>query len=273
MQESAGSGKPLQVVQFTDTHFFAAEDGRLMGVDTSATFQQVVRLAAKQHASPDFYLLTGDLSQDETEGSYIRFSRAIDGLKAAPAYYLPGNHDSRHHMVKAFSNTNTNFRHEKSFVMGNWQVVLLDTQVPGEVHGHLHEEELEHLEKSLAAHPDLHTLVTLHHHPVPVGSKWIDQISVDNGEELLEVIDNFSHVRGVLCGHIHQQFELQRKSVRFMGSPSTCVQFKPQSGDFALDAMPPGYRWLRLHADGTIESDVARVSAVAAGLDLASAGY
>lgn len=273
MQESAGSGKLLQVVQFTDTHFFAAEDARLMGVDTSATFQQVVQLAAEQQQSPDFYLLTGDLSQDETEGSYIRFSKAIDNLKAAPAYYLPGNHDSRHHMVKAFSNTNTNFRHEKSFVAGDWHIILLDTQVPGEVHGHLSSDELSHLKSSLQAYPNLHTLVTLHHHPVPVGSKWIDQISVDNGEEFLAVIDNFPQVRGVLCGHIHQQFEMRRKDVSFMGSPSTCVQFKPKSSEFALDAVPPGYRWLHLHPDGKIESEVARVSSIAAGLDLASAGY
>lgn len=262
--------KPLRVLQFTDTHFFETGDGRLMGVDTSTTFRQVINLAHEKHGTPDFYLLTGDLSQDETSGSYDRFAEAVKHLKA-PAYYLPGNHDARPLMDKAFQTRP--FRAETNFVFGDWHIVLLDTQVEGEVHGNLSSSELQRLDKVLSQHGDKHTLVTLHHHPVSVGSEWIDQIKVKNGDQFLGIIEKHPQVRVVLCGHIHQEFETRRGSVVFLGTPSTCVQFKPQSQGFAVDAVPPGYRWFTLHPDGSIDTEVIRLQSVAAGLDTASAGY
>lgn len=265
-------GKPLRVLQFTDTHFFGPEDGRLMGVDTCSTFRQVLKLAHEQHGKPDFYLLTGDLSQDETEQSYQRFARESTAFRA-PAYYLPGNHDARPLMERAFGAHGSPFEHETSFVCGDWNVVLLDTQVPGEVHGHLPEAELNRLERQLSAHPDKHALVTLHHHPIEVGSSWIDEIKVDNGDEFLAIIDRHPQVRTVLCGHIHQEFQSTRKSVRYFGTPSTCVQFKPGTQGFTLDAVAPGYRWFQLNPDGTVETGVVRVEALAFGLDMASLGY
>ena len=44
-----------------------------------------------------------------------------------------------------------------------------------------------------------------------------------------------------------------------MSTPSTCAQFLPRSEFFALDDRPPGLRWLELHADGHIETEVAWV--------------
>lgn len=265
-------GRPLRVLQFTDTHFFGTLDGRLMGVDTASTFKQVVKLAHEQHGAPDFYLLTGDLSQDETEQSYQRFAESAKEL-LGPAYYLPGNHDIRPLMEKAFAAHGMPFHADTDFVCGDWQIVLLDTQVQGEVHGHLSEVELHRLDAALSKHPDKHALVALHHHPVPIGSNWIDQIKVDNGDNFLSVIDKHPQVRAVLCGHIHQEFEKTRRDVLYLGTPSTCVQFKPRTEGFAIDAIPPGYRWLKLNPNGTVDSAVVRVQSVAAGLDMASLGY
>jgi Icc protein len=267
-----GKGRSLRVLQLTDTHFFGNSDGRLMGVDTFDTFRQVLKLATERRGTPDFYLLTGDLSQDETQLSYERFADAVNDMHA-PAYYLPGNHDARELMETAFGQIGGPFRNDRNFTVDNWNVILLDTQVEGEVGGHLDKDELKRLDTALARHPDKHALVTLHHHPLPVGSQWIDSIKVDNSDEFLEVIDKYPQVRMVLCGHIHQEFETKRGSVRFLGTPSTCVQFKPGSSSFAVDVVPPGFRWLQLNPDGTIETGVIRVQAVARGLDLASLGY
>jgi Icc protein len=266
-----GPNQVLTVVQFTDTHFFESTDGRLMGVDTASTFAQVAKLAGEQSGKPDFYLLTGDLSQDETEGSYTRFAQAVKHFEA-PAYFLPGNHDARALMERAFARS-APFSNDSSFTKANWHVVLLDTQVPGEVGGRLSEEELTRLDDELSAHPDKHVLVTMHHHPLLVGASWLDEISVTNRAQFLDVIDRHPHVRAVLWGHVHQEFEAERKGVKYMATPSTCVQFKPKSEEFALDNVPPGYRWMRLNPDGSIDTGVSRVEQLAAGLDMASAGY
>ncbi|MCY1451598.1 3',5'-cyclic adenosine monophosphate phosphodiesterase CpdA [compost metagenome] len=51
-----------------------------------------------------------------------------------------------------------------------------------------------------------------------------------------------------------------RNGVRLLASPSTCIQFEPGSEDFKVGEQAPGYRWLRLHPDGAVDTGVSRVS-------------
>ena len=41
-----------------------------------------------------------------------------------------------------------------------------------------------------------------------------------------------------------------------MSTPSTCLQFLPNSDSFAVDSRPPGYRWVDLMANGRIDTEV-----------------
>ena len=158
---------------------------------------------------------------------------------------------------------------------GNWQVLLLDSQVPGEVGGELGSGELARLESALdlAASEGRYSLVCLHHQPVEVGCQWLDEQMVSDASKFWSVIDRFSGVRGVLWGHVHQEVDRHRGSVRLMASPSTCVQFAPGSVKFKADDQPPGYRWLALHPDGRLESGVSRVTGEHFDVDLNSGGY
>ncbi len=61
--------------------------------------------------------------------------------------------------------------------------------------------------------------------------------------------------------------------VALMASPSTCVQFAPGSAGFKADDQPPGYRWLELRADGSIETAVSRVTDAEFFVELDSGGY
>jgi Icc protein len=97
---------------------------------------------------------------------------------------------------------------------------------------------------------------------------------VSNADQFFEVLDSFEHVRGVLWGHIHQVIDQQRNGVRFMASPSSCIQFAPNSPEFKLDLLPPGYRWLELSPDGTIETGVSRAFDFTVNIDVNdSKGY
>jgi hypothetical protein len=75
---------------------------------------------------------------------------------------------------------------------------------------------------------------------------------------LLAVIDRHPTVRAVLWGHIHQVFDATRNGVRYLGSPSTCIQFRPGVDRMLLDAQLPGARWLLLGNDGGIQTGVSR---------------
>lgn len=162
---------------------------------------------------------------------------------------------------------------EPLFECGNWRVILLDTLQSGEVFGVLDEPQLEWLDATLRAAPEQHHLICLHHHPVAIGSRWMDSIGLREPERLFEVLDRHRNVRALLWGHIHQEFEQVRNGVRLLASPSTGVQFAPRSERFKVDSLAPGYRWLRLHGDGRLDSGVSRVSGIDFAVDYSVKGY
>ena len=152
---------------------------------------------------------------------------------------------------------------------------MLNSQIPGEVGGCLGEAELLRLEQALQAgeQEGLHALVCLHHQPVQVGSAWIDEQMVADAAQFWQVLEGFAGAKGVLWGHVHQQIDQRRGDIALMASPSTCVQFAPGSAEFKADDQPPGYRWLELRADGSIETGVSRVTNAEFTVDLESGGY
>jgi Icc protein len=156
---------------------------------------------------------------------------------------------------------------------GSWHFIFLDSTIPNSEAAHLSTQTLQMLEMQLQAAPTDHTLVCLHHQPVLTGSRWLDTMAVDNRDEFLAVIDRYPQVRGILWGHVHQQFDGMHNNVRLMSSPSTCIQFLPHSKGFAIDTATPGYRWLELYPDGRIETGVERIADLPGEIDMASCGY
>lgn len=241
----------LQLVQFTDPHLFADTCGEMRGVNTYQSLQQVIVAARARHWTPDALLVTGDIAQDESRKGYRVFRDMLSPL-GLPVLCLPGNHDNPRFMREELDG---DFIFMRNVHFEHWNIAQLSTYVHGTAAGELGAGQLEELDDFLAAN-NHHALVCLHHQPVAVGSKWLDGVGLRNPESLFEVLDAHPHVRGLLWGHVHQQFEGERNGVRLMGTPSTCRQFRPASDSFALDDRPPGYRWLRLERDGAISTGV-----------------
>lgn len=266
----AAPADSLRVVQLTDTHLHRDPTERLLGVATQDTFEACVRLARSRHWPADLVLLSGDLAHDGSDEAYQRLRLGVAEL-GVPVLALPGNHD-RPESVTGLMTTDVP---SPDGVVRNkgWQVIALNSAVPGTDAGRLPEAELQRLQRLLDEAPQLHTLVSVHHPPVPIGSAWMDRIGLENGAELLAALAARAGVRVIVCGHIHQELDVERRGVRVLASPSTCVQFAPRSADFGVDPLPPGYRWLVLHADGRVETGIQRLAQLPAGLELDSGGY
>lgn len=260
---------PLRLVQITDCHLGEKAGTRLLNVDTDRSLAAVLSLVKKQQPRIDALLLTGDLSDSGSVAAYRRVLAATGGLSEI-ARWLPGNHDSALTMRRVLGD---DARLQRSLLLGNWQIIALDTAVPGKVGGELSATELSALRDCLRSEPLRHALICMHHPALPVGCAWIDNQMIDNADAFWREIEPFPHVRGVVCGHVHQPFEALRGDVRFFTSPSTCVQFAPGSDDFLVDAIAPGYRWLDLHADGRIETGVERPLDYICEVDRAAGGY
>lgn len=241
---------PIRLVQLTDLHLYGAADGRLRGVATLPALEAALA-AAQRHAGPwAALLLTGDLVQDDAAG-YAHVQRVF-GTSTTPVYCLPGNHDEIGPMQQALAAAP--FQICGSALHGNWLIVMLDSTSPDTASGRVSTPELARLEATLAAHPGRHALVCIHHHPVASGSRWLDTVGLENAQDLFRVLDRHGQVRGLLWGHVHQLYDELRNGVRLLGSPATSAQFKPHSDNFAVDELPPGYRWLDLYADGRIDT-------------------
>ena len=243
----------IRVVQITDPHVFGTAGRQFKGTDTAMSLQRVISMVMEDVDTPDLILVTGDLVQDPVPEAYQNL-RNILQTADLPVFCLPGNHD-RPAMMDDLLNTGS-LSTCKSVSCGVWEFCLLDSVLEDNEKGLLNAAELEFLQARLAASPAQHIVICLHHHPLPIGSPWMDEMMVENGAELLQLVRDKAQVRCVLWGHIHQEYTAQLGHILMLGSPSTCIQFKPETQVFETDVLPPGYRKFRFYRDGRIDSSV-----------------
>jgi Icc protein len=242
----------LRLLQFTDTHLYGSATESLRGVQTLPALKRALACARMRDWPVDAMLVTGDIVQDDPAG-YPNFRRLFSDF-GVPVLCLPGNHDDPAAMRRELG--------DKPFVlgghldMGSWRIILLDSCVPGSAGGRMSGAALAELDRALASAGSKHAMVCLHHHPVAMSSRWLDQVGLENSEEFLAMIDRHRNVRAVVWGHVHQAFDALRKGVRLISTPSTCAQFLPKADQFAVDVRPPAYRTFELRPDGTMATEV-----------------
>ncbi len=237
------------ILQITDTHLFSSGSGRLAGVDTRASLAAVLDMALAER-QPDLLLVTGDIAQEPHPDAYAVLVAQIRERYSGKLVCLPGNHDEPELAPELFDTQESPHN--------DWQILALDSHVPGQEGGEVSSAELERLAAALAASDASHILVALHHPPLELASP-LDHGRVANGSQLLEQLAADGRVRGILFGHVHQSVRLEIGDLVLYGTPSTCVQFKPLVRQFALDTRPPGCRWITLMPDGKIETQVSRL--------------
>ena len=260
----------VKIVQITDSHIFAEPKGCLLGLNTRESFEAVCERVKKEEWKADLLLATGDLAQDASPEAYKYLADYLEKL-AIPSYWIAGNHDDTQTMNETLNNSVVSPC--KQIVTEHWQIILLDSSVPEMVHGALSQHELLFLESCLSQHPNKNSLVVLHHHPVDINCAWLKNIGLKNTKEFHKVIAKFDNVKGVLWGHIHQEYDQNHDGIPYLATPSSCVQFTPESSDFSADTKAPGYRYLNLFSDGRIESVVHRIDNVEFTVDYSIKGY
>jgi Icc protein len=210
----------------------------------------------RKNWDPDLLLLTGDLAEEPTQVTYSGIvQRFIPlGIKTA---CLPGNHDDPVTMRATLTSKDLDV--PKVVAIGQWRVLLLDSSQPCSSRGKLGRQQLDWLESTLREYRQNWVLVALHHHPISSGSPWMDGMRVEDSDEFLSLISAFTHVKACIFGHVHQDIDCNLWGIRFLGSPSTCVQFAPGCHSLTTNTDRPGYRVLDLFDTGEIETQVVRI--------------
>jgi Icc protein len=263
----ADGADTLSLVQVTDTHLTGTETGCLLGMNTARSAKGVID-AVLATESAECILVTGDIAADGQPEAYGQLEALLG--TSVPSLWLPGNHDD------VSSHKDRYAPHMKRRLRAkHWDVVMLETQVEGEVGGVLSTTELAALRSAVddARFAKKALLVATHHPLRRLESAWLDEQSVKNASEALDILQPISDQTAVISGHVHQQSDEVISGVRMMTTPSTCVQFAPRSQDFALDREDPGYRRLVLHPNACIETQVIRISDEENRPLLTSSGY
>ncbi len=254
----------ISILQLSDSHIMKESEGKLLGINTEhyfhACLEQAVRLRSRQAfvGKPhfDLILFTGDLAQEPCLESYRRILSSLEHYDI-PCICLPGNHDDYELMQQVLNTKGVNCR--KQVVLDNWQLISLNSQIPGEAGGRLSKEELAFLEDCLIKDQDHHALIAVHHHLLETKSPWMDTMIIENRQEFLAIANKYPQVKVITTGHIHQIMDVKTATLRVLGAPSTCFQFTPETFDFSVSDTAPGYRLIELYADGRVESEVVRL--------------
>ncbi len=250
---------PFLLAQVTDSHLLAQTTALLRGCNPWQSFNTVLREVMR--CKPDGLLLTGDLAE---QGDVEAYGHLVDAIAPfqLPVYWIPGNHDHLPRLQQICRQLPT-AQGLTSVNLGSWQLILLDSVLPqakfGE--GYLSEQQLQRLQRYLRQSSHKPTLIALHHQPLPVGIDWVDLMQVQNADEFLSLINQFSNVKVVFFGHIHHEFRQETaEGISFYGCPSTCLQVT--SLDVGIVEEKPGFRLIWLYADGTYRTKVRRVTII-----------
>lgn len=257
-----------RILQISDLHLTADNAPLREGFAGSWTqLEHVLNHIRGDSGHADLLLATGDLAQRPDADMYSRLGTRLAGI-GIPVAGIAGNHDCRESARSHFFASNLGF--EGEYEIANWVVIALNSAHSGRTDGCLDAAEWARLEETVKRFPEHWLAVAVHHPPLPIGSRWLDRIGLENGAELIAWLQEKPRARLCLFGHAHQEFMLHVGALQVLGCPATSAQFQPQSAEFALSNEASGYRWIELGADGNVHSEVVRVAGTAPVADMVS---
>jgi Icc protein len=242
-------------VQISDSHIGFA---RPENPDVLGTFAKTIAAINALPQQPAFVVHTGDVTHLSKPAQFDAAKQVLSSLKA-PLIVLPGEHDvigSPRGFFDAFARADAP-KGWFSFDQGGIHFLSLVNVFNFEVDGKLGADQLDFVEKDLAAQKTSAPIVVFGHVPLyalypPWG--WTTQ----DGSRVLAALRRFDAVT-VLNGHIHQIIQHTEGNIRFATAAATAY---PQPAPGTADKPGPlkvpdntllkvlGYRSVELVADG-----------------------
>jgi len=223
------------LIQISDCHI--DDDPESMGVDTHANLKKIIKVIATKHF--DTLLISGDLTHNGTQNSYRLLQQILSPIQSN-LVVISGNHDNVENLNKTFAQ---NLIHK--FSLGDWEIITTDSTQESKTSGYLSKQELTKLDQALQESTSKYNIVVLHHPIVSMKSSWDDALSLENSDELFNVINKYPKIKAILWGHAHQASEFNNNNVALISCPSTALQF---DGEKKI-----GFNHYTLHDNGNLE--------------------
>jgi len=202
----------MLIAQISDFHL--KPEGMLAYdvADTATPLKRTVDHINRLIPMPDLVLITGDLVDEGAPESYL-FLRDLLSPLQPPFVIIPGNHDQKESLRKAFPehdylhhSIEENGEKYICFTLENFPVRLigLDTVTPGEHGGGFGPKRRAWLKRTLSARSELPTLIFMHHPPFASAIGHMDKEEFRGWKEFENIVSKYPQVERVLCGHLHR---------------------------------------------------------------------
>lgn len=206
------------LIQISDCHI--DDKTKAIGVDTQKNLNNVVKRLIQIPA--DLLVISGDVSHHGSISSYTIVKNILSVVKI-PLLMFAGNHDNKENLQGVFSK-NINERQQ----IGDWAIHTIDSVKKNHTSGFVSKQALEQLNHALQNCQAKFQILVLHHPIVSMQSSWDDALSLENPQDLFNVIDKYPKIKAILWGHAHEAKSFIRKGVHLVSCPSTAVQFNEQ---------------------------------------------
>ena len=251
----------MLIAQISDLHVRGDNTPANTFVPTNALLEACVAHLNTLDPRPDVVLATGDLVDLGRDVDYALLRDILAPLEM-PIFLIPGNHDSREGLRRAFSDS-AHLAAEPDWIQDaveDWPVrlIALDTVDPGQPHGVLDAARLAWLDARLAVQPERPTVLFMHHPPFRTGIHHMDQINLIEGAAGLgAIVRRNPQVERVLCGHVHRPIQLRWHGTIASVAPSPAHQVMLDLravGPSVFKLEPPACQLHLWHADQGIVS-------------------
>lgn len=229
----------LRLAHITDCHLFADPQGEYFGVNTAEHFSRVLAHMAEQ--SLDAVIFGGDLTQDHSMASYRLFAQLIaDSALICQVFWVPGNHDELAALQHISSGQISN---AKRLIANDFEVLLINSKGPTPA-GWVSEAHLNEI-TTLLVSTSLPSVVFCHHNPLPING-YLDKHMLENGPQLLNILQNSGQVRHLFHGHVHNDYQFQFRNIDVLATPASSVQFTKNTAHWQQQNLGAGYRLLTI---------------------------
>jgi len=244
----------MLIAQISDTHI-AGRDKMTYGIAPMVqNLAQCIEHINQFNPALDLILVTGDIVSSGSKEEYEQSVSLLNKLNA-PYFVIPGNHDNKINFLSAFvgtacfsiQNLNNPENEFINYVIDDYDIRLIavDSTVTDGPGGEICETRATWLNDRLAEDKNKPTIIFMHHPPVKLGVRESNIDGFIGSERLGNIIENYSNIERVLCGHVHLPIFVSWhgtivSTAPSMGMPLVLDLTMKQTSRFLLDS--PAYQ-------------------------------
>lgn len=182
-----------------------AHPNLVVRLDPRQRFAALIDCINREHADARVCVISGDLTDDGTVGSYLSLQNALQTLQI-PYLLTLGNHDNRTAFCEVFGNAHNNADGFAQQVMDidDTRIILLDTLDDSRPDiGKLCPDRLAWFDECMSQGDDKNTVLFMHHPPRSIGTASFDAMMLNEPEVFWNVVGKHQNLRHIAFGHTH----------------------------------------------------------------------